>query len=127
MADCLKWQSAFFCLYNTEILLKESFDLVNNTLLLGGSVAATKARYRGHQLVDVCACGLDSAIAQSIFNVFSCFIIFEFFFCNKGCEIFFLLLENKFLPIALNISLGVDGRNKALNRLASLNVSNLSL
>ena len=117
MAGCPQRQPAFFCLYNAEILLKECFDLVNDTLFLGSSVAATKARDRRHQLVDVCACGLDSAIAQSIFNVFSCFILFEFFFCNEGGEIFFLLLENKLLPIALNISLRVDGGNKAINKL----------
>ena len=53
-------------LRNAEIFLKEAGKPLDNALLLFGTVAAAKTGHRRHQLVDVCAGGLQRTITERI-------------------------------------------------------------
>ena len=81
-----------------EILLKESFQLVNDALLLLFPVSAAKAADRGHELINIRADSLHLAIPEGIFQKLPGLLRLQLFICNDGRQIRFTLPGYKAVP-----------------------------
>ena len=92
-----RWRESRRAAY-AEILLKESFQLVNDALLLLFPVSAAKAADRGHELINIRADSLHLAIPEGIFQKLPGFLRLQLFICNDGRQIRFTLLGYKAVP-----------------------------
>lgn len=100
--------------------VKESFELINHSLLFLGSGTATataKSGHRRHQFIDIRSGGLDLAIPEGIFQKLAGFRFAKFFVSDDLRQFFLSLLCHKTMPLFQYILHIVDAGNKVFDEL----------
>ena len=100
-----------------KILLKESFQFINNRLLLFiTGTTATKTGNGRHYAIHICAGCFQNTITECVFNKLPCFLRLKLFFSNQCLNVSFPLFSDIPLPISRDICTCIDGSNEILNQ-----------